>query len=101
MTRSELVRLSGISKQQLSRLENGQIRLRLDHLKPFAPHLGYTTEQMLLWGHLPGTGEERSSDRSHSGTSSPKALPAQVPELDTRVADGARESARAEVAPTR
>ena len=92
MTRSELVRLSGISKQQLSRLENGQIRLRLDHLKPFAPHLGYTTEQMLLWGHLPGTGEERSSDRSHSGTSSPKALPAQVPELDTRVADGARET---------
>ena len=68
MTRSELVRLSGISKQQLSRLENGQIRLRLDHLKPFAPHLGYTTEQMLLWGHLPGTGEERSSDRSHSGS---------------------------------
>ena len=89
MTRSELVRLSGISKQQLSRLENGQIRLRLDHLKPFAPHLGYTPEQMPLWGHLPGTGEERSSDRSHSGTSSSKALPAQVPELDTRVTDGA------------
>jgi transcriptional regulator with XRE-family HTH domain len=89
MTRSELVRLSGISKQQLSRLENGQIRLRLDHLKPFAPHLGYTPEQMLLWGHLPGTSEERWSDRSHSGTSSSKALPGQVAELDTRVTDGA------------
>src|ERR1700685_1369541 len=56
MSRSELVRLSGISKQQLSRLENGQIRLRLDHLKPFANHLGYTPEQMLLWGKYPGTG---------------------------------------------
>ncbi len=89
MTRSELVRLSGISKQQLSRLENGQIRLRLDHLKPFAPHLGYTPEQMLLWGHLPGTGEERSSDRYHCGTPPSKALSAQVPELDTRVTDGA------------
>ena len=56
MSRSELVRLSGISKQQLSRLENGQIRLRLDHLKPFASHLGYTPEQILLWGRYPGTG---------------------------------------------
>src|SRR5208282_2919518 len=56
MSRSELVRLSGISKQQLSRLENGLIRLRLDHLKPFAPHLGYSPEQILLWGRYPGTG---------------------------------------------
>ncbi len=85
MTRMELVRLSGISKQQLSRLENGRIRLRLDHLKPFAPHLGYTPEQMLLWGRFPGTGNEGSSDRMHSGTS--PVLPAQVPELDTRVID--------------
>jgi len=49
MSRSKLVELSGVSKQQLSRLENGQIRLRLDHLKPFAAHLGYTPEQILLW----------------------------------------------------
>src|ERR1700691_6526694 len=56
MSRTELVRLSGISKQKLSRLENGQIRLRLDHLKPFAAHLGYTPEQILLWGRFPGTG---------------------------------------------
>ena len=55
MSRSELVRLSGVSKQQLSRLENGLIRLRLDHLKPFAPHLGFSPEQMLLWGRYPGT----------------------------------------------
>jgi transcriptional regulator with XRE-family HTH domain len=55
MSRSELVRRSGISKQQLSRLENGVIRLRLDHLKPFAAALGYTPEQILLWGKLPGT----------------------------------------------
>jgi transcriptional regulator with XRE-family HTH domain len=53
MSRSELVRLSGVSKQQLSRLENSHIRLRLDHLKPFAAHLGYTPEQILLWGRLP------------------------------------------------
>jgi DNA-binding Xre family transcriptional regulator len=47
MSRTELVEKSGVSKQQLSRLENGQIRLRLDHLKPFAGHLGYTPEQIL------------------------------------------------------
>jgi transcriptional regulator with XRE-family HTH domain len=47
MSRSELVRRSGISKQQLSRLENGLIRLRLDHL-PFANALGYSPEQILL-----------------------------------------------------
>ena len=48
--------MSGVSKQQLSRLENGHIRLRLDHLKPFAGPLGYTAEQILLWGRYPGTG---------------------------------------------
>ena len=57
MSRSELVRRSGVSKQQLSRLENGLIRLRLDHLKPFANALGYSPEQVLLWGRYPGTSE--------------------------------------------
>src|ERR1700693_6565453 len=55
MSRSELVRLSGVSKQQLSRLEGGQIRMRLDHLKPFSKHLGYTPGQILLWGRYPRT----------------------------------------------
>ena len=50
MSRSELVRLSGVSKQQLSRLEGGQIRMRLDHLKPFAKHLGFTPEQIVGFG---------------------------------------------------
>src|SRR6266581_4686112 len=59
MSRSELVRRSGVSKQQLSRLENGLIRLRLDHLKPFANALGYSPEQMLLWGRFPGTSEDQ------------------------------------------
>jgi len=79
MSRSELVRLSGVSKQQLSRLENGLIRLRLDHLKPFASHLGYTPEQILLWGRFPGTEMPDSGQRS-------AAEPALrgVPELDTR-----------------
>src|SRR5277367_861924 len=84
MTRSELVRLSGVSKQQLSRLENGQIRLRLDHLKPFASHLGYTPEQILLWGRYPGTG---SSETARSGAASDEtdsSPAAQVPELDNR-----------------
>jgi transcriptional regulator with XRE-family HTH domain len=89
MTRSDLVRLSGVSKQQLSRLENGQIRLRLDHLKPFASHLGYTPEQILLWGRYPGTGEDDLSDRSHPKTLPMTPPPATVPELDTRVVDGA------------
>ena len=55
MSRTELVKRSGVSKQQLSRLENGLIRLRLDHLKPFAKVLDYTPEQILLWGRYPGT----------------------------------------------
>src|ERR1700676_5757791 len=55
MSRTDLLKKSGVSKQQRSRLESGQIRLRLDHLKPFAPHLGYTPEQILLWGRFPGT----------------------------------------------
>jgi len=86
MSRTELVKRSGVSKQQLSRLENGLIRLRLDHLKPFAPHLGYSPEQILLWGRYPGT------SRLESGGAPPKkpshnAPPVQslgeVPELDT------------------
>ncbi len=96
MSRSELVRLSGISKQQLSRLENGQIRLRLDHLKPFASHLGYSPEQILLWGRFPGTGgasggHVESSDvlREEPGQEEPFGpAPGQVPELDTRAGLG-------------
>jgi len=88
MTRSELVRRSGVSKQQLSRLENGQIRLRLDHLKPFASVLGYTPEQILLWGRFPGTSSHvESSDvlREEAVHEEPLGpAPGQVPELDTR-----------------
>jgi len=88
MSRSKLVKLSGVSKQQLSRLENGQIRLRLDHLKPFAAHVGYTPEQMLLWGRYPGTESEHtepSETRRDQATQRKSVfLPAgQVPELDT------------------
>jgi transcriptional regulator with XRE-family HTH domain len=93
MSRTELVKLSGVSKQQLSRLEGGQIRLRLDHLKPFAPHLGYTPEQILLWGRYPGTGELESSatPRGHKGSKrSTGPLLGQIRELDTRAGDGAR-----------
>ena len=93
MSRSELVRLSGVSKQQLSRLENGQIRMRLDHLKPFASHLGYTPEQILLWGRYPGTGGSHielsdvlRDDASHDEAVGPAA--GQIPELDTRAGLG-------------
>lgn len=93
MSRSELVRLSGVSKQQLSRLENGLIRLRLDHLKPFAPYLGYTPEQMLLWGRYPGTSGAHieSSDVLREDSAHDEPLgpsPGQVPELDTRAGMG-------------
>jgi phage repressor protein C with HTH and peptisase S24 domain len=94
MSRSELVRLSGVSKQQLSRLENGLIRLRLDHLKPFSSHLGYTPEQILLWGRYPGTGTAshiESSDVLREEGSHDEPLgppPGQVPELDTRAGLG-------------
>jgi transcriptional regulator with XRE-family HTH domain len=94
MSRSELVRLSGVSKQQLSRLENGLIRLRLDHLKPFAPHLGYTPEQILLWGKYPGTpggthiesSDVLRDEHTHDEALGPAAD--QVPELDTRAGMG-------------
>ena len=92
MSRSELVRRSGVSKQQLSRLENGVIRMRLDHLKPFANVLGYTPEQILLWGKLPGTGGHiESSDVLRDDDSHDEPLgPAlgQVPELETRAGMG-------------
>jgi transcriptional regulator with XRE-family HTH domain len=96
MSRSELVRRSGISKQQLSRLENGVIRMRLDHLKPFADVLGYSPEQILLWGRYPGTGAAggghiESSDVLREESSHEEPLgPAlgQVPELDTRAGLG-------------
>jgi transcriptional regulator with XRE-family HTH domain len=94
MSRSELVRLSGVSKQQLSRLENGLIRLRLDHLKPFASHLGYTPEQMLLWGRYPGTGgggHIESSDilgEEHAAEEPIGPPRGQIPELDTRAGLG-------------
>jgi transcriptional regulator with XRE-family HTH domain len=95
MSRTELVRRSGISKQQLSRLENNQIRLRLDHLKPFANVLGFTPEQMLLWGRYPGTtgagGHIESSDvldaeASRGEPTGPQ--PGQVAELDLRAGMG-------------
>jgi transcriptional regulator with XRE-family HTH domain len=91
MSRSELVRLSGVSKQQLSRLENGLIRMRLDHLKPFANHLGFTPEQILLWGRYPGTGDhiESSDVLPEKGRREPVGPgPGQIPELDTRAGLG-------------
>lgn len=92
MSRSELVRRSGVSKQQLSRLENGLIRLRLDHLKPFANALGYSPDQILLWGRYPGTGEhiESSDVLPERGSREEPIGPAkgQVPELDTRAGLG-------------
>jgi len=99
MSRSELVRLSGVSKQQLSRLENGQIRLRLDHLTPFASHLGYTPEQMLLWGRYPGTGgsdatagdERRTRTDQHDPSGSAAH---QIPEIDIHAELALRKGAR-------
>jgi len=82
MSRGELVKLSGVSKQQLSRLENGQIRLRLDHLKPFASALGYTPEQILLWGRFPGTGMLESSPREAVKLQPVGHRTGDVPELD-------------------
>lgn len=93
MSRTELVRLSGVSKQQLSRLENGAVRLRLDHLKPFSNALGYTPEQILLWGRYPGTppgGHIESSDvlRDEPRPAAFGPGPGRVSELDTRAGMG-------------
>lgn len=84
ISRTELVKRSGISKQQLSRLENGRIRLRLDHLKPFADVLGYTPEQILLWGRYPGTGSIEEAGKLQSVNFGP----GEVPEVDTRARRG-------------
>jgi len=89
MSRSELVRLTGISKQQLSRLENGLIRLRLDHLKPFAKHLNFSPEQILLWGRYPGTGSDHiESNDALREDGAHDEVPGKVPELDTRASLG-------------
>jgi len=100
MSRTELTRLTGVSKQQLSRLEGGQIRLRLDHLKPFANALGYSPEQLLLWGRYPGTpggggfpvsgGHIESSDvlREEAGHEELGPPTGHVAELDTRAGMG-------------
>jgi transcriptional regulator with XRE-family HTH domain len=85
MSRTELVKRTGISKQQLSRLENGQIRLRLDHLKPFAVHLGYSPEQILLWGRLPHGVEGGLEPGGDSANKKPiGSRPVEVRELDAR-----------------
>lgn len=88
MSRTELVERTGVSKQQLSRLENGQIRMRLDHLKPFAAVLGYSPEQILLWGRLPHGLEEPSESDNRRGAASGKSpapqRPGEVREIDTR-----------------
>ena len=92
MSRTELVKRSGVSKQQLSRLEHGQIRLRLDHLKPFANVLGYSPEQILLWDYpgMPGAHIESSDVLREEGAHEEPLGPApgQVPELDTRAGMG-------------
>ncbi len=92
MSRTELVKRSGVSKQQLSRLENGHIRLRLDHLKPFAGPLGYTPEQILLWGRYPGTGTLPAETGDDRGKPFPvESRAGEVPELARH---SAAESAR-------
>lgn len=90
MSRGELVRLSGVSKQQLSRLENGQIRLRLDHLEPFAKHLGYTPEQILLWGRFPGTPEMHPGGKQQAVIQGP----GDIQEIDIRARVSARKASR-------
>jgi len=89
MSRTELVKRSGVSKQQLSRLENGQIRMRLDHLKPFANVLGYTPEQILLWGRFPAGATFESGPRQTIKIQPVDHGPGEVPELDVR-AEGRR-----------
>jgi len=86
MSRSELVKRSGVSKQQLSRLENGLIRLRLDHLKPFANALGYSPEQILLWGRYPGTSGDQIEGEALGASE-------HVPELASR-SEGAHSKLR-------
>jgi transcriptional regulator with XRE-family HTH domain len=85
MSRTELVKRSGVSKQQLSRLENGLIRMRLDHLKPFSGPLDYSPEQILLWGRYPGTEAAETNDGRRKGAGKGSGPPpGQVPELDLR-----------------
>lgn len=84
MSRTELVKRSGVSKQQLSRLEHGLIRMRLDHLKPFANVLGFTPEQILLWGRYPGTGSIAEASKLQSVSSGL----GEIRELDIRARQG-------------
>src|ERR1700722_16437343 len=99
MSRSDLFRMPGVSRQPVSRLENGPARLRLDPPKPFAKHLGFTADQILLWGRYPGTGSDHieSGDvlRDEGARAEPLGpAPGQVPELDTRAGLGGGVPAR-------
>jgi transcriptional regulator with XRE-family HTH domain len=85
MSRTQLVKRSGVSKQQLSRLENGLIRLRLDHLKPFANALGYSPDQILLWGRYPGTSGDQIQGEALGASE-------HVPELAPRAEAGSAHS---------
>ncbi len=89
LTRSDLVRLSGVSNSNYRALRTARSRLRLDHLKPFASHLGYTPERILLWGRYPGAGKDALNDRSQPPASPWTPPSATVPELDTRVVGAA------------
>jgi phage repressor protein C with HTH and peptisase S24 domain len=70
--------------------------MRLDHLKPYADVLGYTPEQILLWGRYPGTPAAAGSHIESSDVLREEAAhdeplgpsPGQVPELDTRAGLG-------------
>ena len=68
--------------------------MRLDHLKPFAKHLGFTPEQILLWGRYPGTMPDDHIELSdilgaHRERGEPVGPPrGQIPELDTRAGHG-------------
>lgn len=66
LTRSELVAKSGMTKQQLGRLENGGTRLRIDHVSPLASHLGYMPEEILFWDQRhPPTGHHHPAADHH------------------------------------
>jgi transcriptional regulator with XRE-family HTH domain len=49
LTQPDLAKLGQTTKQQVGRLESGAVELTRTWADRFAPHLGYTSEQILYW----------------------------------------------------
>lgn len=90
MNRPTLAKLARTTKQHIGRLEDGTTEFTRKWAERFAPHLGYTPEEMLFWDKRPSDGEHIESDEIAVGIEAVDEPPAAgtIPELDVRAGLG-------------